>query len=102
MGTLSGGGKHAIRIGERSLVGANAGIGISLGTDCVVEAGTYVTAGAKVTLVDFPERSGQVVKAAQLSGEDGVLYRRNSVTGALEAVRRRGSGVELNPALHTG
>jgi 2,3,4,5-tetrahydropyridine-2-carboxylate N-succinyltransferase len=100
MGTLSGGGSERVRIGARSLVGANAGIGISLGTDCVVEAGTYVTASAKVTLVGWPGRDGQVIKARELSGTDGVLYRRNSLTGALEAVRRQGAGIHLNPALH--
>jgi 2,3,4,5-tetrahydropyridine-2-carboxylate N-succinyltransferase len=100
MGTLSGGGKEKVRIGERSLVGANAGIGVSLGADCVVEAGTYITAGAKVTLVGWGERTGQVVKARELSGQDGILYRRNSMTGALEAVRRTGAGIHLNQALH--
>jgi 2,3,4,5-tetrahydropyridine-2-carboxylate N-succinyltransferase len=95
MGTLSGGGKHTIAIGERCLVGANAGIGISLGDDCVVEAGCYVTAGTKVTM---PDR--QVVKAETLSGSDQLLYRRNSVTGTVEAVRRAGAGIGLNPALH--
>ncbi len=96
MGTLSGGGKETIRLGERCLVGANAGIGISLGDDCVVEAGCYVTAGSKVTLPD-----GEVVKAASLSGTDGILFRRNSVTGALEAVARTGRhGIALNAALH--
>ncbi|MDR1428544.1 MAG: 2,3,4,5-tetrahydropyridine-2,6-dicarboxylate N-succinyltransferase [Bifidobacteriaceae bacterium] len=100
MGTLSGGGTQRVRIGTRSLVGANAGIGVSLGADCVVEAGTYVTAGAKVTLVGWGEKSGQVVKARELSGRDGVLYRRNSLTGTLEAIRREGTGIHLNPALH--
>jgi 2,3,4,5-tetrahydropyridine-2-carboxylate N-succinyltransferase len=100
MGTLSGGGRERVRIGARSLVGANAGVGVSLGADCVVEAGTYVTAGAKVTLVGWGERDGQVLKARELSGCDGVLFRRNSVTGALEAVRRQGVGIALNPALH--
>ncbi len=96
MGTLSGGGKEVVRIGERCLLGANAGIGISLGDDCVVEAGCYITAGAKVTLP-----SGEVVKAASLSGADGVLFLRNSVTGALEARARTGrQGVALNAALH--
>jgi 2,3,4,5-tetrahydropyridine-2-carboxylate N-succinyltransferase len=76
-------------------LGANAGIGISLGDDCVVEAGCYVTAGSKVTLP-----SGEVVKAASLSGADGILFRRNSVTGALEAVPRTGQGIALNAALH--
>jgi 2,3,4,5-tetrahydropyridine-2-carboxylate N-succinyltransferase len=95
MGTLSGGGKQVVRIGERCLVGANAGIGISLGDDCVVEAGCYVTAGSKLTLPD-----GSVVKAAELSGVDGLLLRRNSLTGALEAVPRSGSWGGLNAALH--
>jgi 2,3,4,5-tetrahydropyridine-2-carboxylate N-succinyltransferase len=94
MGTLSGGGQATISIGKRCLVGANAGIGISLGDDCTVEAGCYVTAGTKVTLPD-----GQVVKAAELSGQDGLLLWRNSVSGAIEA-RPRGGRVALNPALH--
>ncbi len=98
MGTLSGGGKEVISIGERCLLGANAGVGISLGDDCVVEAGCYVTAGTKVTLPD-----GQVVKARELSGSDHVLFRRNSVSGAVEAVpwKTDGSaGVQLNVELH--
>jgi 2,3,4,5-tetrahydropyridine-2-carboxylate N-succinyltransferase len=95
MGTLSGGGKQVISVGERCLLGANAGIGISLGDDCVVEAGAYVTAGSKLTLPD-----GRVVKAAELSGQSGLLFRRNSVSGALEAVPRQGQGIELNAALH--
>jgi 2,3,4,5-tetrahydropyridine-2,6-dicarboxylate N-succinyltransferase len=96
MGTLSGGGAEVVRIGERCLVGANAGIGISLGDDCVVEAGCYVTAGSKVTLPD-----GQVVKAATLSGTDGILLRRNSITGSLEAVPRTTAWGALNTALHS-
>ncbi|MBL7254946.1 2,3,4,5-tetrahydropyridine-2,6-dicarboxylate N-succinyltransferase [Paractinoplanes lichenicola] len=95
MGTLSGGGKDKVRIGERSLLGANAGIGISLGDDCVVEAGCYITAGSKITLPD-----GKVVKARELSGVNGLLFWRNSVTGALEAKPRKGTGIELNAALH--
>jgi 2,3,4,5-tetrahydropyridine-2-carboxylate N-succinyltransferase len=96
MGTLSGGGKEVIRVGKRCLVGANAGIGISLGDDCVVEAGLYVTAGARVTLPD-----GQVVKASDLSGTSGLLFRRNSTTGAIEVMPRAGrQAVELNPDLH--
>jgi 2,3,4,5-tetrahydropyridine-2-carboxylate N-succinyltransferase len=95
MGTLSGGGKEVVRVGRRCLVGANAGIGISLGDDCVVEAGCYVTAGAKVVLPD-----GSVVKAAELSGQSGLLFRRNSVTGALEAQPRSGDWGGLNTALH--
>jgi 2,3,4,5-tetrahydropyridine-2-carboxylate N-succinyltransferase len=103
MGTLSGGGSHRISIGRRTLLGANAGIGISLGDDCVVEAGLYVTAGSKIVLADeAPGADGavRVVKGAELSGRDGLLYRRNSVTGAIEAVRRAGVGVTLNEALH--
>jgi 2,3,4,5-tetrahydropyridine-2-carboxylate N-succinyltransferase len=96
MGTLSGGGAQVITVGERCLVGANAGIGISLGDDCVVEAGTYITAGAKITLPD-----GEIVKAASLSGVANLLYRRNSLSGALEAVPRTGSWGGLNAALHT-
>jgi 2,3,4,5-tetrahydropyridine-2,6-dicarboxylate N-succinyltransferase len=95
MGTLSGGGKQVISIGERCLLGANAGIGIALGDDCVVEAGLYVTASTKVTLPD-----GGVVKALTLSGRSGLLFLRNSVTGAIEVRRREGRGVELNPDLH--
>jgi 2,3,4,5-tetrahydropyridine-2,6-dicarboxylate N-succinyltransferase len=95
MGTLSGGGSEVIRIGERCLLGANSGIGISLGDDCVVEAGCYVTAGAKVRLPD-----GRVVKARELSGGSGLLLWRNSQTGALEASPRTGRGIELNAALH--
>jgi 2,3,4,5-tetrahydropyridine-2-carboxylate N-succinyltransferase len=96
MGTLSGGGSQVISIGERCLLGANAGIGIALGDDCVVEAGLYVTAGTKVTLP-----GGQVVKALELSGESSLLFIRNSVTGAIEVRRRQGKGVELNAALHS-
>ena len=95
MGTLSGGGREQISVGRRCLIGANAGIGISLGDDCIVEAGTYVTAGSKLTLPD-----GQVVKAAALSGRSGLQFWRNSVTGGLEARPRTGTGVALNDALH--
>ncbi|MBF6386402.1 2,3,4,5-tetrahydropyridine-2,6-dicarboxylate N-succinyltransferase [Nocardia farcinica] len=95
MGTLSGGGTTVISIGERSLLGANSGLGIPLGNDCVVEAGLYLTAGTKVTTAD-----GQVVKAADLSGRDNLLFRRNSTTGAVEVVHRKGTGVELNEDLH--
>ncbi|MBO9553368.1 2,3,4,5-tetrahydropyridine-2,6-dicarboxylate N-succinyltransferase [Cellulomonas sp.] len=98
MGTLSGGGREVVSIGRRSLLGANAGVGIPLGDDCVVEAGLYVTAGTKVTLVGGDEP--KVVKARELAGVDGVLFRRNSLTGGVEAVGRQGSGVELNAALH--
>ena len=103
MGTLSGGGTHRISIGARTLLGANAGIGISLGDDCIVEAGLYVTGGTKVVLADEPARhdgSRPVVKAAELSGRDGLLFRRNSLTGAVEAIRRAGVGVTLNETLH--
>src|SRR5690606_29139893 len=99
MGTLSGGGTEVISIGERCLLGANAGIGISLGDDCVVEAGCYVTAGTKVTVRE-PGGETRLVKAADLSGASNVLYRRNSVTGAVEAVARSGRGIALNEALH--
>ena len=95
MGTLSGGGTEVISIGERCLLGANAGIGIALGDDCIVEAGLYVTAGTRVTLP-----GGEVVKARSLSGENGLLFIRNSVTGAVELRRRQRSGVELNAELH--
>lgn len=95
MGTLSGGGKERISIGERCLLSAQAGIGISLGDDCVVEAGLYITAGTKVTLPD-----GSVVKAAELSGQNGVLFIRNSTTGVVEARQRSGQGIALNAALH--
>jgi 2,3,4,5-tetrahydropyridine-2,6-dicarboxylate N-succinyltransferase len=95
MGTLSGGGKEVVSIGERCLIGANAGIGISLGDDCVVEAGCYVTAGTKVTLPD-----GRVVKALDLSGGNHLLFRRNSVSGTVEVVPWKAGGVVLNEALH--
>ena len=95
MGTLSGGGKQVISVGERCLLGANSGIGISLGDDCVVEAGAYITFGTKVTLPD-----GTVVKASELSGASNVLFRRNSTTGAVEAVPWKGEGIALNAALH--
>ncbi|MGN6415750.1 2,3,4,5-tetrahydropyridine-2,6-dicarboxylate N-succinyltransferase [Flexivirga sp.] len=95
MGTLSGGGTDRVSIGKRCLVGAEAGIGISLGDDCVVEAGLYVTAGTKVTLPD-----GAVVKARALSGRDGLLFLRNSTTGVVECRPRQGHGIALNDALH--
>ncbi len=99
MGTLSGGGKQVISVGRRCLLGANAGIGISLGDDCVVEAGCYVTAGTKVTVMDMDNKP-KLIKAAQLSGASNVLFRRNSVSGAIEAVPWQGEGFELNAALH--
>ena len=95
MGTLSGGGKEMVTIGERCLLGANAGIGISLGDDCIVEAGLYVTAG---TVVIDP--SGSPVKARLLSGQSNLLYRRNSLTGAVEVIARSGSWGGLNADLH--
>ncbi|WP_061964900.1 2,3,4,5-tetrahydropyridine-2,6-dicarboxylate N-succinyltransferase [Demequina aurantiaca] len=102
MGTLSGGGKETITVGERSLLGANSGLGISLGDDCVVEAGLYVTAGSKVLVVGVSDDDGKPVwvKAKELSGKDGILFRRNSTSGVIEAVVRQGNGVELNAALH--
>jgi 2,3,4,5-tetrahydropyridine-2-carboxylate N-succinyltransferase len=99
MGTLSGGGSQVISVGRRCLIGANAGLGISLGDDCVVEAGCYVTAGTKVTITDV-DGHPKVVKAVELSGSDHVLFRRNSVTGAVEAVPWGSDGVALNAALH--
>jgi 2,3,4,5-tetrahydropyridine-2-carboxylate N-succinyltransferase len=95
MGTLSGGGQEVISVGRRCLLGANAGIGISLGDDCVVAAGTYVTAGSKVVLPD-----GTIRKASELSGQSGLLFWHSSVTGALEVRQRIGEGITLNPALH--
>jgi 2,3,4,5-tetrahydropyridine-2-carboxylate N-succinyltransferase len=95
MGTLSGGGSAVISVGERCLLGANSGLGISLGDDCVVEAGLYLTAGARVSLPD-----GEVVKARELSGASGLLFRRNSQSGAIEVVPRSGTWGGLNAALH--
>ena len=102
MGTLSGGGAQRVRIGARSLLGANSGLGISLGDDSVVEAGLYVTAGTKVRLPGVVDAEGEprVVKALELSGVPGLLFRRNSISGAVEAISREGSGIELNPQLH--
>ena len=95
MGTLSGGGKEVVTVGERCLLGANSGIGISLGDDCIVEAGLYVTGG---TLVTDPD--GTVSKARVLSGASGLLYRRNSISGTVEVVARTGSWGGLNSVLH--
>lgn len=98
MGTLSGGGKEKIFIGKRALLGANSGIGISIGDDSVVEAGLYVTAGTKLTLItDEGEKS---LKALELSGVANLLFRRNSLTGRVEALSRSGAGVVLNSDLH--
>ena len=96
MGTLSGGGKEVIAIGERCLLGANSGLGISLGNDCVIESGTYITAGSKITLPD-----GTVVKARELSGASNLIFRRNSQTGNLEVVPKVGGWEGLNSILHT-
>ncbi|MCH8613681.1 2,3,4,5-tetrahydropyridine-2,6-dicarboxylate N-succinyltransferase [Arsenicicoccus dermatophilus] len=95
MGTLSGGGTERVSIGERCLLGAEAGCGIALGDDCVIEAGLYVTAGTKVTLAD-----GRVVKARELSGQSGLLFIRDSVTGTVLAKARDGHGITLNSELH--
>lgn len=95
MGTLSGGGSQVISVGQRSLLGANSGLGISLGDDCIIEAGLYVTAGTKVATPD-----GKTIKALELSGANNLLFRRNSQTGAVEVVSRDGGAFELNAALH--
>ncbi|MCI9889288.1 2,3,4,5-tetrahydropyridine-2,6-dicarboxylate N-succinyltransferase [Micrococcales bacterium 31B] len=100
MGTLSGGGKEVITIGERTLLGANSGVGIAIGDDCVVEAGLYVTAGTKV-LLKLEGQEERAVKALELSGVNNLLFRRNSLTGAVEAVARPGTTVELNADLHS-
>lgn len=98
MGTLSGGGTQRVSIGERALLGANSGIGISIGDDSVVEAGLYVTAGTKVLVISDAETVA--VKAVELSGKPGLLFRRNSTTGAVECLSRTGVGITLNSALH--
>ena len=96
MGTLSGGGKEIISIGEKCLLGANSGLGISLGNNCVIESGTYVTAAAKIRLPD-----GEIVKASSLSGASNLLFRRNSLDGCLEVIMRTGSWGGLNSVLHS-
>jgi 2,3,4,5-tetrahydropyridine-2-carboxylate N-succinyltransferase len=96
MGTLSGGGKEIISIGEKCLLGANSGLGISLGNNCVIESGTYITAAAKIRLPD-----GEIVKASSLSGANNLLFRRNSLDGCLEAIMRTGSWGGLNSVLHS-
>ncbi len=96
MGTLSGGGKEVISIGENCLLGANSGLGISLGDNCVIESGTYITAAAKIKLPD-----GEIVKAKSLSGASNLLFRRNSLDGALEVVMRTGTWGGLNSILHS-
>jgi len=95
MGTLSGGGKEIISVGEKCLLGANSGLGISLGDNCVIEAGTYITAAAKIRLPD-----GEIVKASSLSGASNLLFRRNSLDGCLEVVLRTGTWGGLNSVLH--
>lgn len=95
MGTLSGGGKEVIAIGQKCLLGANSGLGISLGDNCVIEAGTYITAASKVTLPD-----GEIVKAGTLSGASNLLFRRNSLSGGLEVIMRTGTWGGLNALLH--
>ena len=95
MGTLSGGGKEVVSIGEKTLLGANSGCGISIGDNCIIEAGTYITAASKLRLPD-----GQIVKAAALSGANNILFRRNSIDGALEVVSRTGTWGGLNSILH--
>ena len=99
MGTLSGGGTQRVSIGARALLGANSGIGIAIGDDTVVEAGLYVTAGTKVILADGSP-TPRTIKAVELSGLPGLLFRRNSLTGAVEVIAREGKGVELNSMLH--
>ncbi|MFN8047737.1 MAG: 2,3,4,5-tetrahydropyridine-2,6-dicarboxylate N-succinyltransferase [Ancrocorticia sp.] len=111
MGTLSGGGRENVRVGKRSLLGANSGLGIPVGDDCIVEAGLYVTASTKVTVLPSggvaPGRSGyiqepEIVAARRLAGMNNILYRRNSLNGAVEAIPRPGtSGTELNSILHS-
>ena len=96
MGTLSGGGKEIISIGTGCLLGANSGLGISLGNNCVIEAGTYITAAAKIKLPD-----GKIVKGAELSGANNLLFRRNSISGGLEAVPKTGTWGGLNSVLHS-
>jgi 2,3,4,5-tetrahydropyridine-2-carboxylate N-succinyltransferase len=99
MGTLSGGGREKITLGERVLLGANSGVGISIGNESVVEAGLYITAGTRVSVL-VPGEEPQIVKAVELSGVPNLLFRRNSVTGSVEALARSGASVELNAALH--
>jgi 2,3,4,5-tetrahydropyridine-2-carboxylate N-succinyltransferase len=98
MGTLSGGGKERVTIGERALLGANSGVGISIGNDSVVEAGLYVTAGTKVTIID--SNGERTAKAGELSGLPNLLFRRNSVSGRVEVLPRTGDGIQLNSQLH--
>ena len=99
MGTLSGGGTQRVSVGRGSLLGANSGLGVAIGDDCVVEAGLYLTAGTKLTVL-VPGEEPHPAKAVDLSGQDAWLFRRNSATGGVEAIRREGRGVTLNPTLH--
>jgi len=99
MGTRSGGGREVMSVGQRCLLGANSGIGISLGDDCVVEAGLYVTAGTKVRVMSSGDSTE--VKAGELSGNNNLLFRRNSLSGAVEVLPRDGHGIQLNDALHS-
>jgi 2,3,4,5-tetrahydropyridine-2-carboxylate N-succinyltransferase len=99
MGTLSGGGTTVISVGQRCLLGANSGIGISLGDDCVVEAGLYVTGGTKVVVISGETQ--REAKASELSGTPNLLFRRNSLSGAVEVLPRDGRGVDLNQDLHS-
>lgn len=99
MGTLSGGGEILISVGKECLIGANAGTGISLGDRCTIEAGLYITAGTKVTLIDAEDKPGEVIKAAKLSGKSDLLFRRNSLSGKVEC-KSNSNQVELNEELH--
>lgn len=100
MGTLSGGGSVVVSIGESSLLGANAGLGFPLGDRCTVESGLYVTAGAKVRMLDSEGNEVEVVKARDLAGVSDLLFRRNSVTGQIECLANK-TAVELNSELHS-
>ncbi|MDN3681409.1 2,3,4,5-tetrahydropyridine-2,6-dicarboxylate N-succinyltransferase [Vibrio tapetis subsp. quintayensis] len=100
MGTLSGGGSVVVSIGEKSLLGANAGLGFPLGDRCTVESGLYVTAGSKVRMLDSSGQEVEVVKARDLAGKSDLLFRRNSVTGQIECLTNK-SAVELNSELHS-
>ena len=101
MGTLSGGGKEIISVGKNCLIGANAGIGIPLGDRCVVEAGLYVTAGTKLTTIDVTTNVNAQVKARELAGKDDLLFRRNSISGAVEClINSQSAEIQLNAELH--
>lgn len=100
LGTLSGGNKEVISIGENCLIGANAGLGISLGNGCTIEAGLYLTAGTKVTVLDIDKKAVEVIKALELTGKNNLLFRRNSISGAVECLTNQ-SSIELNAELHS-